>query len=54
MENSLENICLKELEGLCQEEFDSIISNPIELKWLKNNEGIIALLTPEQLEIINQ
>jgi hypothetical protein len=54
MENNLENICLKELEGLCQEEFETIVSNLEDLEWLKNNEFKMSLLTPEQLEIINQ
>jgi hypothetical protein len=51
MEHNILN--LKELEGLNQEEFDSIISDPESLQWFINREGYENLLTEEQIEQLN-
>lgn len=42
-----------ELEGLNQEEFDSLISDPEYLALFTSREGYENILTPEQLEIVN-
>lgn len=54
MEENISSISnLIELEGLNQEEFDSLISDPVWLALFKSNEGYVHILTPEQLDIIN-
>jgi hypothetical protein len=54
MEENISNISnLIELEGLNQEEFDSLILDVEYLSLFKSNEGYTRILTPEQLDIIN-
>jgi hypothetical protein len=42
-----------EIQGLNQEEFDNLISDPEYLALFTNLEGYENILTPEQIEIIN-
>jgi hypothetical protein len=42
-----------ELEGLNQEEFDSLLADPVWLALFISREGYERILTPEQLDIIN-
>jgi hypothetical protein len=42
-----------ELEGLNQEEFDSLISDPGYLALFTSRDGYENILTAEQIEIIN-
>jgi hypothetical protein len=42
-----------EIQGLNQEEFDSLISDAEYLALFTSREGYENILTPEQLEIVN-